>query len=78
MLINKHENRERSKHCYIRYKLKERTRKKEILKVRNKKMVFPNEVAMKPSVTCTAAVSPHKTNFEIHQYSQKCLYPLSQ
>lgn len=47
-------------------------------KVRNKKMVFPNEVAMKPSVTCTAAVRPHKTNFEIHQYSQKCLYPLSQ
>lgn len=41
-------------------------------------MVSPNEVAMKPSVTCTAAVSPHKTNFEIHQYPQECLYSLTQ
>lgn len=35
-------------------------------------MVSPDEVAMKPLVPCTAATSPHKTNFNNYQYSPKC------
>ena len=40
-----------------------RTKLKEIFFKNKKKIVSPNEVAMKPLVPCTAATSPHKTNF---------------